>query len=67
MHQLCGLLLNGLDDRWMTMPQHIDRDTGYQVQIILAIRIPHTRAIPAHKNQGEAFKNSLVVFLLQLQ
>ena len=54
MDQARGLFLNGRDDARMVLPQRIDADAGDEIEIALAVDIPHVRAVAALENERMA-------------
>ena len=49
--QLVGLLRQRADQRRMTVPQRIDRDTASEIDVLLARLIPQAAPLAAHRNR----------------
>ena len=54
MDQARSLFLNGGDDARMVLSERIDADAGDEIEIALAVDVPHVRSVAAHKNERMA-------------
>src|ERR1041385_957214 len=52
MHERGRLLRDGPRDPWMAMPHRTNRYPREEVQVLAPLRIPQTRPLPPHKNDG---------------
>src|SRR6185312_3838896 len=66
MDQARGLFLNRRDDTRVILPQRIHADAGNEIEITLAIDVPHVGAIAAmeHKRVARVILQQILLFEL---